>query len=464
MAKLDNLSLEKLFDGVSFEGKRPTVCVALSGGRDSVALLHCLKKIENYDSGCGNDIMSQNCAINALQINVSAVNIEHGIRGERSVEDSRFVASLCEEYGVPLHTFTVNAPAFAKENGYTLEQAARILRYRCFDELLNDGKCDFIALAHHLDDQIETVLMRILRGTGIRGLIGMKAASGRYIRPLLDYTREDIDEYIKQYKLEYVEDETNGDTAYTRNFLRQEIATLKQRFPSMGNSIKRLCDNAAEADSFIQSFVPEIEVKDGVSYVKTADCVNVTLAKRLFLNAAAALGVTQDIEDRHLSLILEFLNASSGKRLDLTHGLFVYKEGDRLAFTRQTGAAQIAEYKFAEGRYEELGVSVLPVDVEYARERLKGGEALYVDADKIPDGAVIRGFREGDYIRKFGGGTKNLGDFLTDKKTPLRVRDNLKILADGSRALAVFGVDISADVKIDESTKKVYELSLDGNL
>ena len=460
MANEIHISLDSLF----CDGKPKTVCVALSGGRDSVALLHCL-----LNDGCA----KQN------KLHIVAANVEHGIRGESSVRDSAFAAELCKRMGVELYSFSVDAPSFAKQNGYTLEQAARILRYRFFDELLGSGKCDYIALAHHLDDQIETVFMRILRGTGIHGLSGIKAVNGRYIRPFLGYTRDDISEYVLRHNLEYVDDETNDDINYTRNFLRAEIATLKQRFPAMGAAIKRLCDSAEECDLFIESQVPDIELKDGVAYVKVADCESKVIAKRLFMRAAAALGVIQDIEERHLNLVLDLLHADSGKRLDLTHGICVYKEGELLAFTRRTDSveinsnsitgdtaqsganSQMKEQSFSVGDFESFGIRVTSVDLAHAKKRIGGGEALYVDADKIPASAVIRGRRDGDYIRKFGGGTKSLGDFLTDKKVPLRTRDSLSVVADGSRILAVFGVDISADVKIDDGTKRVFALSVE---
>ncbi len=198
------------------------------------------------------------------RLSICAVNVEHGIRGDESLRDSEFVKRLCQNWDIPLYSYSVDAIGFAKSNGYTLEQAGRILRYQIFDSLIEDGKCDLIALAHHLDDQVETVLMRILRGTGIRGLIGMKKANGSYIRPLLDYDRESIDAYVKDNGLEYVEDATNEDTAYTRNYLRKEIAQLKLRYPNLAQAVQRLSASAAEADEYIQCNLPKIEVKEGV--------------------------------------------------------------------------------------------------------------------------------------------------------------------------------------------------------
>lgn len=430
MAKDIVFSIEEFLKGTPFENKSVTVGVALSGGRDSVALLHVLKN---------------------AGVNVVAVNVEHGIRGENSVKDSEFVKNLCEMQGVKLYAYSVNAREFAVNNGYTLEQAARILRYRIFDEVLNENKCDLIALAHHLDDQAETILMRILRGSGIKGLVGMKKISERYIRPLLDYGREDIDAYILKHSLEFVDDETNEDTAYSRNFLRKEIAKLKEHYPSLCESFKRLSDSAAETEEYINSLLPEIIKGDGEAAIDVKEIKDVAILKRLMGKAAAHVGVLQDVEWRHYDILLSLINAENGKYVMLPHGLKVYKQGDYLVFCKDKPKA-LEEMPFGAGRFESLGVEVEECEVT----SLKDG--LYIDLNKVPRQAVIRTRRDGDYIHKFGGGTKSLGDFLTDKKVPLKDRDSLAVIADKQRVLAVFGVDISIDVKIDESTKRTAKL------
>ena len=455
MANKIHISYDELLSYAPSVDNELKIGVAISGGRDSVALLHCLKALEEENT------------LRTPRLKIVAVNIEHGIRGEESLRDSEFVKELCKKWNVPLFAHSVNAVEFASDNGYTLEQAARILRYEIFDKLIAEGQCDLIALAHHLDDQVETVFMRILRGTGIRGLVGMKKVSGRYIRPLLSYGRESIDEYIKDNGLTYVEDNTNSDVAYTRNYLRNELGEIKKRFPQMDEAVARLSRSAEEASAFIDAQVPEIEVYNDVSYIKTADCANSVIAKRLILKAANAVGVMQDIEDRHYSLVLNLLSAESGKYLMLTHGLCVHKEGDRLAFTVSKDTSDCSECvscvcgtferEFGEGSFEDLDVSVERIDKTSVAF---GTDTLYIDADKIPSGAVIRARKDGDYIRKFGGGTKSLGDFLTDKKIPLRVRDSLKVIAKENRVYAVFGVDVSEDVRIDNDTVRVYALKL----
>lgn len=416
------------------------IALAFSGGRDSAALAYALMQADAH---------------------FFAVNVEHGIRGQASVNDSNFVAEFCRYNGITLKRFAVNSPVYAAENGLTLEQAARELRYGIFDGLLKSGECDYVALAHHSDDQVETVVMRALRGTGLKGLIAMQPLNGGYFRPFLEYSRDDIDNYIAQNDLQYVEDETNCDTTYTRNFLRLEIKKIKQRFPSFDEAVLRLSRNAAEAENFISALVPDPILRDGEVKLATCELSSPAVAKRLIVKAAALLGVFQDIEEKHLNAVLELQNAKNGKRIELPHSLECHKEEDCLVLCkRQSGGLAEAPAPFGEGEFERFGVCV-----KFMPRGNTDSGALYADKDKIPHGAVIRRRREGDRIQKFGGGSKSLGDYLTDKKIPLRKRSSISVIALGSEVYAVFGVDISEKVRIDEKTRTVAVLTVsDKNL
>lgn len=440
MAKRIELDLNKILQDTPYAGTTPRIGVALSGGRDSVALAHALKGV--YE-------------------NVVAVNIEHGIRGENSLRDTQFAKDFCLEHGIPFISRSVDAPKHANEYGYTLEQSARILRYEVFDRLLASGECDLIALAHHADDQTETILMRILRGTGVKGLVGMRPVNGRYIRPLLEYSREDIDAYINENHLDFVDDETNADTVYTRNYLRREIAALKQRFPNINDSFARLSRNAAECEEYISAQVPDPVFSNGEARVGVADIKSVApaIAKRLVQKAINMLDVFQDIEEKHYPLVFELCDCENGKFIELTHGVCAHKDGSDIVFCKQTERIS-QEIPFDIGTFDVFGVKVEQSEMpsDFAARKAMG--ELYVDADKLPDDTVIRARREGDRILKFGGGSKNLGDFLTDIKYPLRHRDSVVVAASGSEIYAVFGVEISKNAKVDEHTKRIFKLSL----
>lgn len=411
------INLNKFISNPSFAGK--TIGVALSGGRDSVALAYALKKAD---------------------VSLIAVNVEHGIRGESSVNDSKFVEEFCKKLDIPLLSFSVDVPSFCKQNGYTTEQGARILRYDIFDKVLSDGKCDFIALAHHADDQVETVFMRIIRGTGVRGLCGMSAVSGKYIRPLLDCTREDINDFIAKNHLPYVDDETNFDTDYTRNFLREELEKIKQRFPALCTSVSRLCSNASEVCDYIKSNTPTLSSEGGEVKVDTKYFDECVIAKELVLQAAKLLGVCQDIEQRHFAIVLALKDAQNGKRVELSHGLVAHKDGEYIVFAKDEEKNECETKKFCEGEFADLGVKITKIE-SVCKEKLRENgiencnRTLYIDGDKLPENSVLRRVEKGDFIRKFGGGTKSAGDFLTDKKVPLRKRKKLVVVANGSEVL-----------------------------
>lgn len=412
--------------------------LALSGGRDSVALAHALQE-------AGADFF--------------AVHVEHGIRGENSLRDAEFVRSFCTDRGIGLVVRSVDVPSFAENNGLTVEQAARELRYGVFDELIKEGLCEKVILAHHRDDQTETVFMRILRGTGIKGLRGMSAVNGPYVRPLLGYSRAQIDEYIEAHGLPYTDDETNSDTSYTRNFLRRELAVLRDRFPALDDAVRRLAAHAAEADEFIDRFVPSPTKESGTVYLAIAELGESVTAKRAVARACALLGAAQDIEDRHLSAAVALIDAKNGKRLDFPHGITVCRERDRLVFLK--AGAEEASGLCGETPFPDLSEGAVRIcGVTLERIAARGGDgALYIDGDKLPADAVLRSRREGDYIKKFGGGTKSLGDFFTDKKVPLRLRDCIAVCASGSEILFVAGVEISSRLKIDDDTETIIRIS-----
>ena len=438
--------MKKIIINISiFEGKK--VGIALSGGRDSMCLLSVLK-----DAG----------------ITPIAIHIEHGIRGEASISDMHFVEDYTKQHGIELKTYRVDAPKLAKEKNISLEQAARLARYDIFEKLIKDEVVDFIALAHHANDQAETILMRILRGTGIRGLEGMQIISGNYVRPLLEYTREDINNYVSANNIPYVEDLTNAEDIYTRNFLRQEIAKLKEKYPNIEESFLRLARNANDAEEFISKFVPEPIVEDGTSAIKISDLKDRAIASRLIQKAMRYIGVFHDVEEKHIEAILDLAEKENGSKRELTHGVDAYKEEDKIVFTKRIEKVDInVSFKdVIDGNILNYNVSKLKDIPDNNSLRIIQGnymnltKTIYLDLDKIPQDAVVRNRQDGDIISKFGGGTKSLGDFLTDKKIPLRLRDKIIVCAKDNDVLFIFGVEISAKVAIDSNTKSVIRISL----
>ncbi len=407
--------------------------VAVSGGRDSMALLHMLIEELSPDS-------------------LLVINIEHGIRGEKSREESRFVMEHCKEWGVPAVSIALDVLSYARENKLTTEQAARELRYREFNRLIDEGQVNKVALAHHKGDQAETLMMRILRGTGISGLAGMSADGERFIRPILHMTRKEINSYIKHNAIPYVDDDSNKDNDYSRNFIRNEVFPLiSKKFGDYENALIRLSDNAREDNDYIMSQVVRPELLGGAA-VLPVSVLNThrSLAVRSIMLCFNMLGITQDIERRHMDVLLDMHALESGRGLDMPYGVRVYKEYDNLVFVRLEApmSAEVAPFKAGLTTLGEKKITVAPYE----------GKGLKFDYDKIPINAVIRFRREGDNFLKFGGGSKSLGDYLTDIKIPRRIRDNIPLIALGSDVLVIAGIEISESVKIEKETKNIYTI------
>lgn len=416
--------------------KNAIVAVALSGGRDSMALLHRLVE-EN--------------------INVKAICVEHGIRGEVSKEEAKGVKSYCDKIGVECRTYEVDAIKYSKEKKLTVEQSARELRYSCFENALDEGFCDLVATAHHADDNAETVIIRLIRGTGIKGLTGISDRRDRYIRPLLETTREEIDEYVKKNNIVYFEDETNACLDYTRNFVRHDILErIKERFPSVVKSISRLSTLAKEDEEYFDKIVEDKIVDLGDAFGIKIEDLNITaVGERLIRRAFFNLGVTADVEERHIDLVKGLKDAENGTSLDMPYDTVCTKEYDTIAIYKRREDIDF-EYTVSKSATYQCGDRL--VHVEEVDKR--GREGLFVDLDKI-EGATIRKKREGDIFKRFGGGTKSLGDYLTDIKIPVRLRENLVVIAKDREVLVVVGVEISDKVKVDESTVRIGKIGED---
>lgn len=419
--------------------KGDTVAVALSGGEDSVCLLHLLKeKSEKFG------------------FKVVAVNVEHGIRGDNSVSDTLFCVRLCEELSIPLKRYSVDAVAYSSENGMTIEEGARKLRYDCFFDAVNSGFCNKIATAHHEEDDVETIFLNVLRGATISGLKGINEVSrkGLIIRPMLGVKKADIEKYIRDNKKEFVTDETNFDVKYTRNFIRQKVLPIiRERFPSVENSIKRLSCSAKKDDDFLYSLAKEkVKFSDGFAYIKTSE--KYPLFSRAAILALKGMGVQKDFDNRHIDALFSLSKNIGGKRADLLGGLYAVKEGDFVVIKRKTAKTIEKEKPFKIGITKCLRgeVSIEKCALKEAISNAKNGESHYIDSDKLPDGAVIRKRKTGDVFKKFGGGEVSLKKFLTDKKIPADKKDETYLIAKDSVVYVILGVEISSLLKIDETT------------
>jgi len=424
--------------------KNVRIAVAVSGGVDSVVLLHKMRSLQD-----------------SMGWSLSVVHCEHGIRGEESLLDRDFVQALAKRWGLECYLFSADCPTLAKERKISLETAAREFRYECFQSLLDGGAVDFVALAHHLDDAAETTLFRLCRGAALRGAVGLFADREGYIRPLLDESKTEILEYAAAHGLEYRTDKTNFEKDATRNVLRLDVMpALERAIPDAARSIAQFAALAKEDDDYLSLEAEKLLLKepqkggDSGWRVRFGEPV---LFRRACLFALEKLGLEKDYTAKHLWALQNLCGLQTGAKAVLPQGIVAVRGYENIAFLLgEEERNPLPEIPFAIGKFVwgRYVINISNSDM--------GGSFLKADLEKIPDGAVIRSRKEGDVFRKFGGGEKTLKKFFIDRKIPALERDGLPILAIGNEVLAVLGVEISENVKVTEKTKNTVYFRIEG--
>lgn len=438
---LKTIKKDKMFKAGDIVG------VACSGGIDSICLLHYLNSIKED-----------------LDIEIVAVNIDHQIRAT-SAEDTQFVADFCRKNRIRCYKFKVNAVEIAKEEKICLEEAARIARYKAFDGLVEKGYVDKIAVGHHIQDQAETILLNIFRGAGLSGASGMKTVQGHYVRPLLNTTKDEIYTYASINNLDHVEDETNGNSEYSRNFLRNEVMPkIRQHWKNIDNNLVSFSKICKQDDEYIEdqiSFDDLILEKNLARIPLYEFAYPESVTNRILRKAFKHLGRLKDIEKKHLELIKNLVaSGQNGTKISLPNDIKASLEYDylTLSVTEKKSKPVPKDFKTGETVFENYGKIKVKKSSKYV---LGNKNEFVIDAKKLPETAKWRTRELGDVFAKFGSGEKKLKDYFIDIKVPNRLRSEIPVLADGKEIYCVLGYEISDKVKVDETTKMAYVIKLE---
>lgn len=432
------------------------VLTGFSGGADSTALLVLLQE---YGKKYG--------------IPVKAVHVNHGIRGEEALRDQQFCEEFCRRREIPLKVVCAEVPAFAKTMGISEEEAGRILRRRIFEELVQEGWADRVALAHHQNDQAETMLFHLMRGTGLRGLRGMKPVSLPYIRPLLCVSREEIEEWLMKEGCEWVEDHTNRELFYTRNRIRHQVlAPMEKIRPGSTVQMAATAGRLLELQDYLEEQQREARMccirKEGESLcisLKAFSELHPYLQKMLALECLEHfLPDGQQGEAVHADQICALLKGRRGSRVMLPGGACAVLEYEAIRIKRGYGTGQFQEAEYIEppGTCVYMGRQFF-FTVEKWEENQEIPLNCYTkwfDYDKIKQGIQLRTRRTGDYLECVRGSHKKLKDYLIDCKIPREERDRCILLADGSHVIWVVGLRISEGYKITRETKRVLKVQV----
>ncbi len=404
--------------------------VALSGGADSVCLLVCLLALaDDYN------------------LSVSAAHVNHGLRGQDADSDEAFVRSLCKVRGVPLYVHRADVSLIAKQEKIGLEEAGRYVRYHFFDELKQEYGFDKIATAHHTGDNVETVLMRLMRGTGIQGLAGIPHQNGVVIRPLLDTTRQEIEAFLEEQNLSYRTDFSNFETNFTRNRVRHELLPfIEEKFnPGFVRTFQEQIGLYSECNAYIQEEAEKLFertatfVPGGYGF----SCKKLLRENAFIVSTMLHLKATKltkgEVSGQHIRRVMENLKAQSGAVslpdetvAEICHDvLYIRKKTDVKAFA----------YKLASEMFIPEAECRITVTEMKGSSKKRGKQVVCLDADKLKGkNLVVRSRAEGDVFYPTGmEGKKKLQDFFVDQKVPYFMRDRIPILAADDEVVWVVG-------------------------
>lgn len=404
--------------------------VALSGGADSVALLLLLK-----EGG----------------FNVHAAHCNFLLRGSESDRDEAFCVDLCRQLGVELHRAHFATREYAEAHKVSVEMAARELRYNWFEQLRKDIGAVGICVAHHRDDSVETVLLNMIRGTGLRGLTGIQPRNGYVLRPLLCVSRDEIEHFLAKRGQKYVIDSTNLETDVKRNKVRLQVLPLLRTLnPAVSDNIQRMVENVAEAqivlDSLLDNFKKHntLELSELEKY-GSSEYVIYEWLKNYGFNGTQAQQV---------------LEAETGKIVSSSQGYDVLKDRERLIIERTLKP-------FNPMRIPEEGMYVLDEKMRLSLRKC----AAYVskkpfvatfDAQKVVFPLTVRRVEEGDWMIPFGmRGRKLLSDLMTDRKMTVFEKRRQLVVVDAQDVIVwAVGLRIADSVAVAETTQSVLELIL----
>ncbi|WXR60637.1 tRNA lysidine(34) synthetase TilS [Peptostreptococcaceae bacterium AGR-M142] len=435
------------------------IIIALSGGPDSVALLHALNSLKEE-----------------LEIKLYAAHLNHQIRGIEAQKDALYTMKICEELGITCFVSSKDAIKYSKEHKMSLEEGARKLRYDMFFELKEKLNANKIAIAHNKDDQSETFLMRVIRGSGLDGLKGIRyKRDDGIIRPLLDVDRKSIEKYCGEFELNPRIDKTNLENIYTRNKIRLDlIPYIEEHFNSnLKSNISRLCNMLYEDSNYInknaKEYFDKIKIEDDskikfkINDIKTLDY---SIKSRVFRLALQKFIVDlKGIEYIHIENIIKLLNGEKGQLIDIKKGVKAFLIDDEIIFSKEyikKEVQRLNRYELPKSGFikiKELN-SILEIKTfKKGEEELKSDKyTKYFDLDKISSKLVLRSRENGDRIKMLNSGTKKIKDLFIDMKIEKDKRELIPIISEQKGILWVVGHKMSDDYKIEDNTKNILKL------
>ncbi len=427
------------------------VLIALSGGADSMALLHAMRALAP-----------------AHGWRLAAAHVNHGLRGDEAERDEAFAREWCARWSVPLHVMRADVAAEAAARGEGLEETGRRIRYAFFNELCACEGYDRIATAHTASDNVETLLLHLARGSGVRGLGGIRPLLGRRIRPLLDVTREEVEAYCRENAVPFVTDSTNFDTAYCRNLLRHEaVPALRRVNPRLEEAAGRLARAARRDDDCLETLAAALldearlaeDVFDPAPLAAAHEALRLRALRRL---------AGEEAEERHAAALDTLLTV--GGSVNLPGGRTALLADGRLQIRPAAPRAAVPYFEWTIRPGERCEIcgriyQIACVSLEEYEKKKKIHKNLLkntVNYDKISGDLVVRQRLPGDAYHPMGRqGGKSLKKLFNEAKIPPEIRDTIPILCDSAGILLAYGCGCDERVRPDESTRRFLIITVE---
>ena len=440
------------------------VVVGVSGGADSMCLLHVLLRIQDEYS-----------------LTLFVVHINHMLRGSESDSEEEFVRSFCINHGISVKCFKVNVPEVAKLKGISFEEAARQIRYEAFQEVFLLEHCHKIAIAHNMNDNAETVLFHLFRGSKMEGMSGIHAVNHSIVRPLLETKREEIEEFMESQGYEYCIDSSNLTLDYTRNKIRnrvlqyvtkeinekstEHIVAFAKEMEQLSFFMHKLTSNAFERIAQIK----EQEILLDVDQLMQEDII---LRKAVVKMAIQTIcKQKKDLEEVHITSALSLLNKQAGKEIHLPYHIIVSRGYTTLIVKKIEDIDHKEKIGTKEYHVEIPGkVLIDQTSMIFEFELISNQRDLdipkncytkWFDYDKIKDAVVIRTRQQGDFLQiNSKGGKKTVKSILIEKKIPKDQRDEIYLVTAGAHVLWIPEIRTSEAFLIDENTTTILSVTL----
>jgi tRNA(Ile)-lysidine synthase len=410
--------------------------IAISGGLDSVALTHLCCK---------------------AGLNLSLAHCNFNLRGEESDADEEFVLQLAEDLALEVFIESFDTEEFAKEHSLSTQMAARELRYDWFFDLAKQLNFDYILTAHHADDNLETFLINLTRGTGLEGLTGIPEINNQIVRPLLKFSRDDIESYAKENKLNWREDSSNASNKYLRNKLRHDvIPILKEINPQLLENFQNTQNHLQDANDIIEDAIVRIQ-KKAVSVERDVIKLDIKKLKKLSNPKAYLYELLKDFNFFEWQDVTNLLNAQSGKQVfSSTHRLLKDRDFLLLKEIHIESSSKIAA-NIEEGNDKTSLGNLSLQEVDNIADTTES--IIYVDKDKLQFPLEVRPWEEGDYFYPFGmKGKKKLSKYFKDEKLSLIDKENIRLLCSGDVIVWIIGKRLDDRFKVTKQTKQILKI------